>query len=255
MTEIDLSLIIPCYRDAKHLRANLGMVVKHLKCTRLNWEIILVNDASPERDGEVALEAIADWPECQIRLLNHSKNTGRGRAVMDGLEQARGKWGGFIDIDLEVSAHYIMPMVQLLEEGADVACGLRIYKMHLGLFHRAIMSHTYIMLVRRLLGMDLPDTEAGYKFFRMDAVRPVLASCTDQGWFWDTEVMVRSKLAGLKVCFSPVLFLRNENKASTVKIFSDSVAQFRRLLSFRHELKAMGGERSPVVAFGQPVGS
>lgn len=255
MPEIDLSVIVPCYRDAQHLRANIGTVVKCLKGTRLTWEIILVNDASPERDGEAALEAIADWPECDIRLINHSRNTGRGRAVMDGLEQARGKFGGFLDIDLEVSAHYILSMVQLLVDGADVACAFRIYKTHLGLLHRAIISHGYVMLVRKLLGVDLPDTEAGYKFFRMESVRPVLATCTDPGWFWDTEVMVRSQLAGLNVRFGPVLFLRNENKASTVKIFSDSVTQFRRLLSFRSELKSQGVVRRSVVALSQPIGS
>jgi dolichyl-phosphate beta-glucosyltransferase len=255
MPELDLSVIIPCYRDAKHLRGNVGAVVKCLMGTRLTWEIILVNDASPERDGEAALEAIGDWPGCEIRLITHVKNTGRGGAVMDGLAQARGKFGGFLDIDLEVPAHYIVPMVQLLLDGADVACAFRIYKTHLGLLHRAIFSHGYAMLVRRLLGVDLPDTEAGYKFFRMDAVRPVLSKCADLGWFWDTEVMVRSRLAGLDVRFSPVLFLRNEDKASTVKIFSDSITQFRRLWNFRFELENQGARSRSVVSDAEPLGS
>lgn len=238
MSEIDLSIIIPCYRDAGHLRTNVGKVVKCLSDTRLTWEIIMVNDASPEKDGEAALEAVADWPGCDLRILTHEKNTGRGRAVMDGLALARGRWGGFLDIDLEVGAHYIPTMVHNLKEGADVVCGLRIYKTCLSLIHRAILSHGYSFLVRNLLGADLMDTEAGYKFFKMDSVRPVLAKCTDPGWFWDTEIMVRSKLAGLDVRFSPVLFLRNPDKASTVKIVSDSIEQFRRLWRFRQELKA-----------------
>jgi glycosyltransferase involved in cell wall biosynthesis len=236
MSEIDLSLIIPCYRDAGHLRKNVGTIVECLRDTRLSWEIVMVNDASPENDGEAALQAVADWPGYDLRILTHEKNTGRGRAVMDGLAVARGRFGGFVDIDLEVGAHYIPYMVSTLQAGADVACGLRIYKTCLGLIHRAILSHGYSYLVRNLLGADLKDTEAGYKFFNMDTVRPVLAHCTDPGWFWDTEIMVRSKLAGLDVRFSPVLFLRNPEKASTVKIVSDSIEQFKRLWKFRQEL-------------------
>lgn len=237
MSEIDLSLIIPCYRDAGHLRKNVGTIVKCLRETKLTWEIVMVNDASPENDGEAALQAISDWSGYNLRVLTHDKNTGRGRAVMDGLAVARGRFGGFLDIDLEVGAHYIPSMISTLREGADVVCALRVYKTCLGLIHRAILSHGYSSLVRNLLGADLKDTEAGYKFFKMDAIRPVLAQCTDPGWFWDTEIMVRSKLAGLDVRFSPVLFLRNPEKASTVKIVSDSIEQFKRLWRFHLELK------------------
>jgi len=239
MPQIDLSLIIPCYRDAGHLRANVGTVVRCLQDLRLSWEIILVNDASPERDGEVALEVLSDWPNHDIRIINHERNTGRGRAVTDGLAEARGRYAGFLDIDLEVGAHYIAPIYRMLTEGAEVVCAHRVYKNRLGLLHRAVLSHGYAVLVRCLLGVDLPDTEAGYKFFRLDAVRPVINACTDPGWFWDTEVMVRSRLAGLVVKFQPVLFLRNPDKASTVRLFADTVEQFKRLWKFRHEIKRL----------------
>ena len=237
MSAPDLSLIIPCYRDARHLRANAAAVIRTLRDIRLTWEIIFVNDASPENDAEVASQVIADWPGENIRLISHPKNTGRGQAVTTGMAEAQGRYAGFLDIDLEVAAHYIMPALQLLTDGADVVCAERIYKNRPGLIHRAIFSHGYAMLVSRLFGMNLPDTEAGYKFFRMETVRPVLAVCKDPGWFWDTEIMARSREAGLDIRFLPVLFLRNPDKASTVRLVNDSVVQFRRLLQFRKQLR------------------
>lgn len=243
MSSLDLSVIIPCYRDAPHLRQNVAEVVRTLQQTRLSWELILVNDASPDRDLEVAREVIAEWPEETIHLINHEHNTGRGRAVMDGMAVANGRHAGFLDIDLEVPAHYIPAMVRRLENGADVVCAHRIYKTKYGLLHRAIISGGYIALVRKMLGVDLHDTEAGYKFFRLDAIKPVLESCRDQGWFWDTEIMVRSQLAGLKMDFLPVLFLRNPDKSSTVKVVSDSITQWKRLVEFRAELKELRAKR------------
>ncbi len=234
---LDLTVIIPCYKDAQHLRRNTAEVVNCLRQTRLSWEIILVNDASPERDLEVAREIVADWPGESIQIIDHPKNTGRGKAVTDGLLVARGRYAGFLDIDLEVGAHYIPAMVSALEKGNDVACALRIYKLHLGLLHRAVMSVGYSFLVHRLLGADLQDTEAGYKFFRMDAIRPILDQCENAGWFWDTEIMVRSKLANLHICYVPVLFLRNSAKISTVRIVHDSVAHFKHLFALKRRLK------------------
>lgn len=248
MAALDLSLVIPCYRDASHLRANAAEVVRILQDTRLAWEIIFVNDASPEHDREVAAQVIADWPGERISLINHEKNTGRGRAVTDGLRAAQGRFGGFLDIDLEVPAHYIPPMVRRLQAGADVVCAHRIYKTHLGLLHRAILSSGYVALVRRVLGVDLLDTEAGYKFFRMDRIGPVLDACVDPHWFWDTEIMVRAHLAGLKVEFVHALFLRNADKASTVRIFSDTIAQFRRLIEFREEVAKLRAKQPGTAA-------
>ena len=233
----DLSLIIPCYRDSRHLRANAGLVIRTLRDLRISWELIFVNDASPENDAEIAAQVIADWPGERIRLISHAENAGRGRAVTTGLVEARGLYAGFLDIDLEVGAHYIVPALQLLKEGADVVCAHRIYKNQPGLLHRAILSRGYAMLVRRLFRMHLPDTEAGYKFFRMETVRPILASCRDPGWFWDTEIMARARQAGLDIRFLPVLFLRNPQKASTVRLVHDSVTQFRRLWQFRREFR------------------
>lgn len=234
----DLSVVIPCYRDAPHLRANVESVIRVLQGTRHSFEIILVNDASPDRDREIILELMTDFPEF-LRMVDHPVNTGRGRAVTDGMLEARGKYTGFLDIDLEVAAHYIAPLVAQLEDGADVACAHRIYRTTFSLVHRAVLSMGYSRLVRAMLREDLADTEAGFKFFRRERILPVLSECKDPGWFWDTEIMVRAKLAGLRIAFLPVLFLRNPDKSSTVRIWHDSVTYWKRLMPFRREVEGL----------------
>ena len=236
-SEVDLSLVIPCYRDAPHLAWAVGEVIQTLRHTTWTWEIILVNDASPDECGQIIEALIKEHSQYRLRSLHHEKNTGRGRAVMDGIALAAGRYVGFIDIDLEVHCRYIPSMIQALEHGADVAVAHRHYNVGPQVIHRAIMSKGYIWLMNRLLGFHMKDTEAGYKFFRVSRIAPVLAETRDPGWFFDTEIMARSYLAGLKLAFVPVLFLRRPDKASTVKLFSDSLSYFKNLLAFRQKIK------------------
>lgn len=233
---LDISLVIPCYRDAPHLAWAVGEIIKTLSRTTWSWEIILVNDASPDECGVIIEKLIRAHAGHQLRALHHEKNTGRGRAVMDGMALAQGRYAGFIDIDLEVHCRYIPSMIEALEHGADVAVAHRHYNVGIQVIHRAIMSKGYIWLMNRLLGFHMKDTEAGYKFFRMSRIAPVLEQTKDPGWFFDTEIMARAHLAGLRLAFVPVLFLRRPDKASTVKLFSDSLAYFKNLLRFRRAM-------------------
>jgi hypothetical protein len=99
------------------------------------------------------------------------------------------------------------------------------------------MSRGYSLLVRRLLGVPLLDTETGFKFFRRETLLPVLDAIHDPGWFWDTEFMVRAHLRGLRIAEIPGAYVRRDDKTSTVRGLRDSWTYFRKLLAFRKEMK------------------
>jgi hypothetical protein len=99
------------------------------------------------------------------------------------------------------------------------------------------MSRGYSYLVRKMLGTSLHDTETGYKFFRREALMPVLDEIRDPGWFWDTEFMVRAERRGLRVAEVPGAYVRRFDKTSTVRGLRDSARYFGKLLAFRRELR------------------
>ena len=237
---MDLSLIIPCYRDAGHLERHVEEIMGVLDGTRFSYEIILVDDRRPDECLAIIDRLIAKHPEHRIVKIAHEVNSGRGGAVNDGLRAARGEVAGFLDIDLEVAAHYIPALVRMVRSGADVVVGHRIYKLRWRILHRAILSIGYHWMVGRVLGMKLGDTESGCKFFRRERILPVIETIEDSRWFWDTEVVVRSMVAGLKVCSMPVLFIRNPDKASTVKLVADSLDHIKNLWRFRRTLRRAG---------------
>ena len=240
---MDLSIIIPCYNDAAHLRRHVEEILSILDATRWSYEVILVDDVSPDACGSIIDDLIAEHPEHRILKIAHTVNTGRGGAVNDGLRLACGKVAGFLDIDLEVGAHYIPALTRAILAGADVAVGWRIYKFRWRILHRIFLSKGYHRLANFVLGTELKDTESGYKFFRREAILPVIATIDDNRWFWDTEVMVRSEIAGLRIEFVPVLFLRRPEKPSTVKLFSDTLDYLRNLRRFRGTARRLREEK------------
>jgi glycosyltransferase involved in cell wall biosynthesis len=242
--ELDLSIIIACYNEHVVLRDSIAELVDVLNGTRYHnsYELIFVDDVSKDDTVDIILELIAKYPTTRMVLIRHQKNTGRGRTVTDGIQAARGRMVGFLDIDLETPAHYIPAALLEIERGADVCTAERVYKFMWRTFYRQVLSVGYHLLESKLLKLHLKDTEVGFKFFKRESILPVLNRCHDPGWFWDTEIMYRSFFAGLHITEIPTLFIKRYDKKSTVRIFHDSIEYFGKLMHFQHEIKKMRAE-------------
>lgn len=233
----DLSLVLACYNEESVIEESVAEIIEVLDHTRYSYELIFVDDCSKDRTRELIDRLIERYPDKRISRIFHTENKGRGGTVSDGIRAAQGDVAGFIDIDLEVHARYIPSCVTAVRNGADIAVGRRIYKLNLRSLDRYVLSGGYVRLVRRLLGVDLNDTETGYKFFKRERILPVLDEIDDQRWFWDTEVMVRSYYKDYRIAEIPCLFLRRFDKASTVSLLSDTVDYLRQLWRFRKTVK------------------
>jgi dolichol-phosphate mannosyltransferase len=231
-TPPDLSLVLACYNEEKILEHSTDEIFHVLDALRWSSEVIFVDDNSVDETRRVIDRIRNANPDRELSLLQHNGNLGRGASVSDGMKMARGRFVGFIDVDLEVPARYILPCVLALERGYDVATAQRIYKLRLQSFHRVIISHGYRTLFRWRLGVPLSDTETGYKFFRRDGILPILDRVNDPRWFWDTEVMVHAYLAGLRIIEIPALFEHRFDKPSSVALWHDSLEHFRKLQRF-----------------------
>ena len=235
-----LSLVLACYNEAEHLEASFAEIRDTLEQARFPYEIIFVDDVSRDRTREILARIVAEHPQLQLRTILHEKNRGRGATVSDGFRAARGAITGYIDVDLEVHSRYIPSLVRAIEKGADIATLRRIYAFQLLSLDRYVMSRGYSFLVRHMLGVDYKDTETGYKFFRRDKVLPLLDEIRDEGWFWDTEFMVRAARRGLRVVEVPGAYIRRGDKTSTVRGLRDSLRYFGQLVRFRGELRREG---------------
>jgi glycosyltransferase involved in cell wall biosynthesis len=241
MSYPDLSLILACYNEEGIIENRISKIFEVLDSLNFTNEVIFVDDASRDGTRHCIDRILSKNPRRDMRKIEHGQNTGRGGAVADGIRAARGRFVGFIDIDLELAPKYILPCLLALDQGYDVAIAHRFYKLKIGFVHRHIMSRGYNVLVRHQTGVPLRDTEAGFKFFRRDRISRVLEQVQEQGWFWDTEIMVRAHLAGLRIVEIPALFDRCTDKASSVRLWQDSLIQFRKLRQLSRAISDKAG--------------
>jgi dolichol-phosphate mannosyltransferase len=119
-----LSLVIPTYKE----RDNIKNVVNRLsqllnEAIADNYELIIVDDDSPDRTWEVAQSLMADYP--QLRVMRRQEERGLSSAVIRGWQVARGRILGVIDGDLQHPPEILIELLQKMEEGADLALASR----------------------------------------------------------------------------------------------------------------------------------
>lgn len=235
MAKIDFSLVLACYNEGPTLAWSLEKIKEVLEDTRDTWEVICINDASHD-DTLYDLQKFSK-KNPKFKVFNHEKNVGRGGTVAEGIKLASGRIVGFIDIDLEISALYIPEFVREIKNGSDLAIATRVGIGNPSSLTKWITSRTYVTLVKIILGLKFNDTEAGYKFFNRKGILPILKKVEDKKWFFDTEIVTRSFLIGLKIKEIPVLFIKRPEKKSTVNIIPDSIEYLKKLFVFRSKIK------------------
>ena len=149
---------------------------------------------------------------------------------------ARGPIVGFIDLDLEHLPDALLPMIRRIEAGADVVVGRRVIMNPMAKPLRVLLSWGYRVLIHQLLYLPVRDSEAGIKVFRRQAILKILDETLDKHWFWDTEVIHRAFLRGLRIEEHPVVFVEKPEKKSTVRLIPDTLAYLKAILAYKRRL-------------------
>lgn len=119
-----LSLAIPTYNEAENLPTLLQRLTHHLDLAIPgDYELILVDDDSPDLTWQRALELTALYP--QLRVVRRQGERGLSSAVIRAWQVARGSWLGVIDADLQHPPEILRPLLAALQSGADLALASR----------------------------------------------------------------------------------------------------------------------------------
>ncbi len=203
------------------------------------WEIVLVDDGSRDATPQIAARLAQDH---RYRLVRHDRNRGKGAAVRSGVLLTTGQAVAVVDADLAVSPELLAPFVAELFRGADLVTGDR----HDAASHilrpqsrlRRILGRGYVMLARWVTGMSLCDFNCGFKVFRGDVARTLLAECRSDRWAWDVEVIAVAVRRGWVVRTLPVTWRHGDR--SSVRPFRAALGSLRELASIRARLGAAG---------------
>lgn len=154
LTEKMLSAVVVCYRDAGSIHALYERLTKTLTSITPSYEIIYVNDASPD-EAESILRALAA-KDSHLTVLNQARNFGAQAAFTAGMVQAVGEAVIIMDGDLQDPPELLPAFVQKWQEGYDVVYGIRRKRERsMGLL-TAWLYHAFYVLFRRLSYVRIP---------------------------------------------------------------------------------------------------
>jgi len=149
LTNKKISAIIACYNDAKAVPIMYQRLIKVFKKITLDYEIIFVNDCSPD-NAEQVLRELAKKDE-RVTVINHSRNFGSQNAFVSGMKQSLGDAVILLDGDLQDPPEMIADFVKKWLDGYDVVYGIRSKREAPGfmqvaykLFYRVFRKLSYI---------------------------------------------------------------------------------------------------------------
>ncbi|MBE9008134.1 glycosyltransferase [Fortiea sp. LEGE XX443] len=121
---IHFSLVIPTYQECDNVRSVVRILSELLdEFIPENYELIVVDDDSPDRTWEVARSLIAEYPN--LRVMRRQEERGLSSAVIRGWQVARGRVLGVIDGDLQHPPEVLAQLLRGIEKGADLAVASR----------------------------------------------------------------------------------------------------------------------------------
>ena len=216
MSQPSLSAIVLCYRAGESIRQVLDPLYKDLQDSGVPFELVLV--ANYETDREDSTPAItrefAEGHE-NVRTVIEPKGGAMGWDMRSGLDAASGDCLVVIDGDSQNPVEDVLRMYQEMQRtGADVMKGRRIARFD-GPYRRIVSTAynaLFVMLFRTRGLWDINGKPKGMTRAAHDRL-----SLSSDDWFIDAEIILAARRAGLRIIEMPVVFNRNEQRASFVK--------------------------------------
>jgi dolichyl-phosphate beta-glucosyltransferase len=223
MKMISISLIVPVYNEESRLEESFLEVKEYLSGLQGASEVILVNDGSTDRTGEI-VDAIARR-NAGVCSIHNPRNRGKGYAVRRGILSSRGRHILFMDADLAVPVHYIGNCLKALQAENDIVIGSR----HLARsrfivrqgFTRQFLGEVFRRFARLALWLRVSDITCGLKGFQREAAFEIFKRSRIDRWGYDAEILFLAARLGYRVLEIPVEWRHRDR--SKVSVARDSV--------------------------------
>ena len=203
----DSLVIIPTYNEKENIRNIINAV---LALSKHEFDVLIVDDNSPDGTGAIVDSMIAERPE-RIHILKRAGKQGLGTAYIAGFKWALEQGYEYI---IEMDADFSHPaelQAACATGGADVSVGSRyitgvnVVNWPMG---RMLMSYFASAYVRLITGMKVRDATAGYVCYRREVLLSIdLDAIEFKGYAFQIEMKFTAHCMGFKIKEVPIVFV------------------------------------------------
>jgi putative flippase GtrA len=200
-----IDIVIPVYNEAAVLEYTIRRLHRFLSAELpFTWRIVVADNASTDDTPQIARRIARELRGVKVLRLDEK---GRGRALRAAWSSSSAQVVCYMDVDLSTDLRGLLPLVAPLLSGhSDLAIGTR-------LAHgarvvrgpkRELISRAYNTILHTALRARFSDAQCGFKAARTSVLRGLIDDVRDDGWFFDTELLVLAQRRGLRIHEVPV---------------------------------------------------
>ena len=230
-----IEIVIPVHNEEHDLEPSVRRLHEYLTSTfPLSFRITIADNASTDTTWTIACALEAELPNVHATYLSKK---GRGRALHTVWMASTAEVVCYMDVDLSTDLSALLPLVAPLLSGhSDVAIGTRLARSSRVVRgpKREVISRCYNVLLRTTLATQFSDAQCGFKAMRADRARELLPLVQDNGWFFDTELLVLAERSGMRIHEVPVDWI--DDPDSRVDIVATAIADLRGIARLTRDL-------------------
>ncbi|MGB8226756.1 MAG: glycosyltransferase family 2 protein, partial [Sedimentisphaerales bacterium] len=187
-----LSVFFPCFNEQDNVERAVKSAVDVLSPLKIDFEIIIVNDGSKDKTGEIADGIAAE--NKNIKVVHHNINRGYGAALQSGFKAATKEYVFYTDGDGQFDIKEL-PLLFKYMDDYDIVTGYRIKRQDNLI--RKINAFCWTTMVNLLFGMKIKDMDCAFKLYRRSIFDNIKLGST--GALINTEIFARAKNKGYKI--------------------------------------------------------
>lgn len=234
-----LSVIVPIYNEVSRLLDGFGEITKYLNKNFPSSELILVDDGSTLSPEHILMTSTHKrtikpmMKQKRLRFLTLPVNQGKGAAIAYGVQEARGKYVVFTDIDCSVPMPFLPDLLYALKSH-DIAIGSRRLVDSVIVVHQPWLregaGRVFTIITNAICNLRVSDVTCGFKGFRLPVAQYLFSKHRIDRWSFDAEILFLARTSGYSIAQVPVAW---SNKTGSRVKLTDTIKSFIDVLNIR----------------------
>ncbi|KAL1021208.1 hypothetical protein UPYG_G00010190 [Umbra pygmaea] len=205
------SVLLPTYNERENLPLIVWLLVKYFGESGHNYEVIVIDDGSPDGTLEVAKQLQEIYGEDKILLRPRAKKLGLGTAYIHGIKHATGNYVFIMDADLSHHPKFIPEFIEKQREGGyDLVSGTR-YRGDGGVYgwdlRRKLISRGANFITQVLLRPGASDLTGSFRLYKKEVLESLVERCVSKGYVFQMEMIVRARQLNYSIGEVPISFV------------------------------------------------